>query len=81
MRITTQVFGPNDDGWDGMVICINGHERFRITAGEAEDFSVRRDLSVCLGIPSLLSIAHEAGQNGEDLEITRLPDRPWEEMP
>lgn len=57
---------------DAVEIVMDGKKVFSVGDGEPEDNNLSRNFNDCYFIDSIIKQAHEAGKNGEALEIEEL---------
>jgi hypothetical protein len=79
MKVTMRTFLPFQEH-DAMCLVVDGVVVFSGGSGEAEDYSLGRDLKDLLKIPEWLRAAYEAGKRGEPFEYERTECTSLEEV-
>jgi hypothetical protein len=76
MNVVVTITRSEDMMYESLEIDVNGKAKFHVSSSEdaPEDNSLSRGFSDCYDIPKLLKMAHQAGLNGEDLNIQWLEE-------
>lgn len=74
MKITV-VESSDEQGKYKLSISIDNNNLFNVSDGEPEDATLCRDFSDCYKIPSMLSMAYNAGKHGDELILLKYTER------